>query len=98
RSDRDWSSDVCSSDLADGRTERHHLDFVDLVDRSVWVYGQTEVTKDLMQARERAGQAAFYGVSDVALHDLEGDRPSVTFVDAEEIGRASCRERVESMV
>ena len=35
-----------------GQTERHHLDFVDLVGRSVWVYGQTEVTKDLMAARE----------------------------------------------
>jgi p-hydroxybenzoate 3-monooxygenase len=76
---------------AGGRAERHHLDFVDLVDRSVWVYGQTEVTKDLMQARDQAGQAAYYGVSDVALHDLDSDRPSVGFVDAE--GRA---QRIEA--
>jgi hypothetical protein len=27
--------------------ERHHLDFVDLTGRSVWVYGQTELTRDL---------------------------------------------------
>src|SRR3954454_8043636 len=36
--------------------ERHHLDFVDLVGRSVWVYGQTEVTRDLGRARDEAGQ------------------------------------------
>ncbi len=63
--------------------ERHHLDFVDHVGRSVWVYGQTEVTKDLMRAREAAGQQSFYEVSDVALHDLGSDRPSVTFTDAD---------------
>jgi p-hydroxybenzoate 3-monooxygenase len=71
--------------------ERHHLDFVDHVGRSVWIYGQTEVTKDLMAARRKAGQQSYYEVSDVVLHDLESERPSVTFVDAE--GRA---QRVEA--
>ncbi len=70
-----------------GQTERHHLDFVDLVGRSVWVYGQTEVTKDLMAARERAGQQAFYEVSDVVLHDVDTDRPSVTFTDRDGAGQ-----------
>ena len=70
-----------------GRSERHHVDFVDHVGRSVWIYGQTEVTKDLMAARERAGRAAYYEVSDVALHDLESDRPSVTFTDADGVSR-----------
>ena len=36
----------------EGAGERHHVDFVDHVGRSVWIYGQTEVTKDLMAARE----------------------------------------------
>ncbi len=40
--------------------ERHHLDFVDLTGRSVWVYGQTEVQKDLVAARDAAGQQVFY--------------------------------------
>ncbi len=62
--------------------ERHHLDFVDLVDRSVWVYGQTEVTKDLVAAREAAGQPIQYEVSETAVHDLDTDRPCVTYVDA----------------
>jgi p-hydroxybenzoate 3-monooxygenase len=67
--------------------ERHHLDFVDHVGRSVWVYGQTEVTKDLMAAREAAGRPAFYEVSDVALHDVESDRPSVTFTDRDGVAQ-----------
>jgi p-hydroxybenzoate 3-monooxygenase len=59
--------------------ERHHLDFVDLTGRSVWVYGQTEVQKDLVAARAAAGQQVVYEVGDTALHDLETDQPSVTF-------------------
>ncbi len=62
--------------------ERHHLDFVRLAGRSVSVYGQTEVTKDLMRAREASGRQAFYEAADVELHDVGQDRPSVTFVDA----------------
>jgi p-hydroxybenzoate 3-monooxygenase len=61
---------------------RHHLDFVDLTGRSVWVYGQTEVQKDLVAARTAAGQQVHYEIEDTALHDLETDSPSVTFTDA----------------
>ena len=63
--------------------ERHHLDFVELAGHPVWVYGQTQLTRDLMAARDADGQRACYEVDDVALHDLEGDRPAVTFVDAQ---------------
>jgi p-hydroxybenzoate 3-monooxygenase len=62
--------------------ERHHLDFVDLTGRAVWVYGQTEVQKDLVAARRAAGQQVVYEVTDTALHDPESDRPSVTFTDS----------------
>jgi len=61
--------------------ERHHLDFVDLTGRSVFVYGQTEVQKDLVAARTAAGQEVHYEVSDTAIHDVETERPSVTFTD-----------------
>jgi p-hydroxybenzoate 3-monooxygenase len=63
--------------------ERHHLDFVDLVGRSVWIYGQTEVQKDLVAARRAAGQPVVYEVSDTALRDLDTARPSVTFTGAD---------------
>ncbi len=63
--------------------ERHHLDFVDLVGRSVWVYGQTEVQKDLVAAAHARDQHVVYEVSGTALHDLDTDRPSVTFTDTD---------------
>jgi p-hydroxybenzoate 3-monooxygenase len=59
--------------------ERHHLDFVDLVGRSVWVYGQTELQKDLVAARKAQGQQISYGADDVALHDIETREPFLTF-------------------
>ncbi|WP_017572795.1 4-hydroxybenzoate 3-monooxygenase [Nocardiopsis halotolerans] len=63
--------------------ERHHVDFVDLVGRSVSVYGQTEMTKDLMAAREEAGRPAFYQASEVTPHGVDTDRPHVTFTDSD---------------
>jgi p-hydroxybenzoate 3-monooxygenase len=58
--------------------ERHHLDFVDLTGRSVWVYGQTEVQKDLVAT----GTAeVVYEVSDTVLHDVTTDHPFVTYTD-----------------
>ncbi|WP_127550805.1 4-hydroxybenzoate 3-monooxygenase [Actinoplanes sp. OR16] len=47
--------------------ERHHLDFVNLAGRSVWVYGQTEVQKDLIKARAAAGQEIHYEVTNVEI-------------------------------
>ncbi len=67
--------------------ERHHLDFVELTGRSVFVYGQTEVQKDLVAARAAAGQQVHYEVTDTALHDLASDRPSVSFTDADGVPR-----------
>jgi p-hydroxybenzoate 3-monooxygenase len=63
-------------------SERHHIDFVDLVGKSVWVYGQTQVQADLVAASEAAGRTVFYGAADAALHDLDTDHPYVTFTDA----------------
>ncbi|MEV0032273.1 4-hydroxybenzoate 3-monooxygenase [Nocardia sp. NPDC050793] len=67
--------------------ERRHLDFVESANRAVYVYGQTEVTKDLLAAREKAGQQAFYQAGEVALHDLTTDRPYVTFRDADGVAQ-----------
>ncbi|WP_352302586.1 4-hydroxybenzoate 3-monooxygenase [Kineosporia sp. NBRC 101731] len=63
--------------------ERHHLDFVDLIGRTVTVYGQTEVQKDLGRAREAAGQTILYGIGDTGVHEVESDRPYLTFTDAD---------------
>ncbi|MCZ8181401.1 MAG: 4-hydroxybenzoate 3-monooxygenase [Beijerinckiaceae bacterium] len=48
--------------------------------RHVTVYGQTEVTRDLMDARDAAGLATIYEAEDVAIHDFDRESPSVTFV------------------
>ena len=66
--------------------ERHHLDFATLVGRNVWIYGQTEVQKDLGVACDAAGQRIDYGVTDVALHELDAEHPYVTYRDG--FGRA----------
>lgn len=57
--------------------ERHHLDFLNLVGRSVWVYGQTEVQKDLGRATDTAGRQVIYDVRDTQVH--EPSEPYVTF-------------------
>lgn len=60
---------------------RHRIDFRRLAGgRTITVYGQHEVVRDLIAARVDAGGEIRFEVSDVALHDLNGDRPRVTFV------------------
>jgi p-hydroxybenzoate 3-monooxygenase len=61
---------------------REHLDFPGLCGRSVWAYGQTEVVKDLIGARLAAGQQIEFEISGTALHDLETDRPRITYADS----------------
>ena len=61
----------------DGR--RHRIDLKALVGKSVTVYGQTEVTRDLMEARDAAGARTIYEAESVVLHDITGTRPRVTF-------------------
>jgi p-hydroxybenzoate 3-monooxygenase len=55
----------------------------------VTVYGQTEVTRDLMEARAASGQRTIYEASGVALHDLDGS-PFVTFGPARAEQRIDC--------
>ena len=48
--------------------------------KTVTVYGQTEVTHDLMDARGKAGLITIYDAADVSLHDFDSDRPGVRYV------------------
>jgi len=60
---------------------RHRIDLQRLTGgKQVVVYGQTEVTRDLMEAREAEGLATVYEAKDVALHGFDGTEPSVTYV------------------
>jgi len=58
---------------------RHRIDFKELTGKTVMVYGQTEVTKDLMDGRAASGQPTVYAAYDVALHDFATDHPRVTY-------------------
>ena len=66
------------------------IDFGALTGRHVTVYGQTEVTRDLYDARDRTGGRTIFEVSDVELHDLETDKPYVTYRKGGEELRIDC--------
>jgi p-hydroxybenzoate 3-monooxygenase len=61
------------------RGQRHRIDLQGLTGSTVTVYGQTELTRDLMDARRGAGLPAFYEAADVAVHGYDGAHPGVTF-------------------
>ena len=59
---------------------RHRIDLTGLTGgKHVTVYGQTEVTRDLMDARAAAGLTTVYHARDVALHGFDTGTPSVTY-------------------
>ena len=51
----------------------------DITGHYVTVYGQTEITLDLIEACEARGQTIYWDCPDAALHDLQSDAPKVTF-------------------
>lgn len=60
--------------------QRHRIDLHALTGgKRVVVYGQTEVTRDLMHARAQAGLTTVYEALNVQPHGFEGDSPSVTY-------------------
>lgn len=62
----------------DGRL--HRIDLTALTGgKHVTVYGQTEVTHDLMDKRDAAGLVTIYEAANVALHDFDGAAPFVTY-------------------
>ena len=62
------------------------IDFTALVGRQVTVYGQTEMTRDLMAARP---DRVIYEAEDVALHDIDG-AASVSWVQDGVARRVDC--------
>jgi p-hydroxybenzoate 3-monooxygenase len=71
--------------------ERHRVPLSDLADgRSIVIYGQTEVVKDLIEARLEAGLELRFGVADVSVHEIESDRPYVRFAQEHEQIELEC--------
>jgi p-hydroxybenzoate 3-monooxygenase len=63
------------------------IDITALTGRHVTVYGQTELTRDLMDAAPERGLPIIYEAGDVALHDIDSDAPHVTFIKDGEVQR-----------
>jgi p-hydroxybenzoate 3-monooxygenase len=70
--------------------EMFRIDFTEHTDHAVMVYGQTEVTRDLYDAREACGGAIEYNVEDVQIHDPKSDSPRVTFTRDGQTTRIDC--------
>ncbi len=66
--------------------DRHRIDFTALINRHVMVYGQTEVTRDLMGVRQAP---TIYEAEDVKLHDFDG-QPWVTYRKDGQTHRIDC--------
>jgi p-hydroxybenzoate 3-monooxygenase len=60
--------------------QRHRIDMNKLTDgKNVMVYGQTDLTKDLMDARAGAGLTTVYEAQQVAIHDFDTNKPRVVY-------------------
>lgn len=87
---------VCAESLTHGGVEiaanhrRGRIAFQDLIGRTVTIYGQTEMTRDLMDARAECGAVSVYEAESVQLHDIDSSSPSVTYTHRGE------RRRLES--
>ena len=64
--------------LADGE-RLIRIDIEGLTGRHVMVYGQTELTRDLIEAAPDRGLEIIFEAGDVALHDVESERPYLTY-------------------
>jgi p-hydroxybenzoate 3-monooxygenase len=60
--------------------ERHRIDMKAATGKGVMIYGQTEVTHDLMNARRAADLTTVYQATDVKPLDFDTDRPRVSYV------------------
>ena len=60
-----------------GRT--HRIDFADLTGRSITIYAQSEVIRDLVDARLAAGAPIFFEVENVSVCEFSSSRPRILF-------------------
>jgi len=73
----------------DGTKDR--VDLKGLTDgNSVVVYGQTELTRDLYDAREKMGGKVIHNAEDVKPHDITSDAPYLTYRQGDDIIRIDC--------
>ena len=66
------------------------IDFKRHTGQSVMVYGQTELTADLYRARDATGGESLHQVDGVELHDIDRDRPYLSFTHRGKLRRLDC--------
>lgn len=76
--------------LISSQNRSFRIDFKELTGSSVMVYGQTEVTRDLYDARDAMGGTVIHGADGVTPHDLETGAPFVTYTKAGTEHRIDC--------
>lgn len=70
--------------------ERIHIDFRGLTGKTVTVYGQTEVTRDLYAELDRIGAPVLHEVEEVQIHGADTETPHVTFRHGGQGRRINC--------
>ena len=58
---------------------RHHVPMRELTGRSIVIYGQTEVVKDLIAARAKSGLPLLFEVDALSVHDFDGEAPGIRY-------------------
>jgi p-hydroxybenzoate 3-monooxygenase len=69
---------------------RHRIDFDNLVGKSVTIYGQTEVTRDLMDARAAVGGLTVFEAESVRPTGMDGSRPTIAYIKDGKAGELQC--------
>lgn len=73
------------------RGKRHHIPLAELTGgKAIYIYGQNEVVRDLMQARLRTGRPLYYEVSNVSVHDIDSTRPRVRYLHNGDMNELTC--------
>ena len=78
------------TDIVWGNRHRLTLDTRAHADRPMMAYGQTNITEDLYAARDALGGLVIDEAQDVALHDIDGASPYVTYAKDGETHRVDC--------
>ncbi len=68
----------------------HRINLKHFTGSSVMVYGQTEVTRDLMDARDAAGGLLIYEAEDVSIHELDTSAPLIRYKHQGELQELRC--------
>ncbi len=66
------------------------VDFKGLTGRHVLIYGQTEISRDLFAARDAAGAPTLFECAGVRPHDIDTDKPFITFLHGGRMNRLDC--------